>query len=263
MNRVTPDIVRKAKGQGITALTAYDYPTARLLDEAGIDVLLVGDSMGMVVLGQPDTTGVQLEDILHHLRAVARGVQRSLLVADLPIDTYRDAEEAIASAKKLISAGAHAVKLEGGTSRVEQIRAMASANIPVMGHIGMLPQRIREEGGYKIKGKTPAESQSLVEDAKAVEDAGAFAVVLELVTPKVADEITRSIRIPTIGIGSGKDCDGQILVFHDLVGYSPWFIPKHVRPEASVGEAISKAAAAFIAKVKGTSANERERTGTP
>lgn len=256
MNRVTPDSVRLAKGQGIAALTAYDYPTARLLDEAGIEVLLVGDSMGMVVLGLPDTTGVQLEDILHHLRAVSRGVQRALLVADLPIDTYRDAEEAVTNAKRLISSGAHAVKLEGGTSRVEQIRAIASAGVPVMGHIGMLPQRIREEGGYKIKGKTPAESDLLVQDARAVEEAGAFAVVLELVAPKVADEITRSIRIPTIGIGSGKDCDGQILVFHDLVGYSPWFIPKHVHPEATVGDAISRAAAAFIAKVKGTSANE-------
>jgi 3-methyl-2-oxobutanoate hydroxymethyltransferase len=255
MNRITPDIVRKAKGQGIAALTAYDYPTARLLDEAGIDVLLVGDSMGMVVLGLPDTTGVHLEDILHHLRAVSRGVQRALLVADLSIDTYRTPEEAVANAKKLISAGAHAVKLEGGTTRLEQIKAIAGANIPVMGHIGMLPQRVREEGGYKIKGKTPAESQLLIEDAKAVEDAGAFAVVLELVAPKVADEITRSIRIPTIGIGSGKDCDGQILVFHDLVGYSPWFIPKHVRPEATVGDAIGRAAAAFIAKVKGTGAN--------
>ena len=252
MNRVTPDIVRKAKGHGITALTAYDFPTARLLDEAGIDVLLVGDSMGMVVLGLPDTTGVQLEDIVHHLRAASRGVQRALLVADLPIDTYRTPEEAVANAQKLVSAGAHAVKLEGGTARMQQIRAIAGANIPVMGHIGMLPQRVREEGGYKIKGKTPAESHLLMEDAKAVEDSGAFAVVLELVTPKVADEITRSIRIPTIGIGSGKDCDGQILVFHDLVGYSPWFIPKHVHPEATVGEAISKAAAAYIAKVKGT-----------
>jgi 3-methyl-2-oxobutanoate hydroxymethyltransferase len=256
MNRVTPDSVRQAKGQGIAALTAYDYPTARLLDEAGIEVLLVGDSMGMVVLGLPDTTGVQLEDILHHLRAVSRGVQRALLVADLPIDTYRDPEEAVTNAKRLISSGAHAVKLEGGASRVEQIRAIASAGVPVMGHIGMLPQRIREEGGYKIKGKTPAESDLLVQDARAVEEAGAFAVVLELVAPKVADEITRSIRIPTIGIGSGKDCDGQILVFHDLVGYSPWFIPKHVHPEATVGDAISRAAAAFIAKVKGTSANE-------
>lgn len=251
MNRVTPDHVRKAKGQGIAALTAYDYPTARLLDEAGIDVLLVGDSMGMVVLGLPDTTEVKLEDILHHLRAVSRGVQRALLVADLPIDTYRNPEEAVTNAKKLISAGAHAVKLEGGATHGQQIRAIGAANIPVMGHIGMLPQRVREEGGYKIKGKTPAESHLLLEDAKAVEDAGAFAVVLELVAAKVADEITRSIRIPTIGIGSGRDCDGQILVFHDLVGYSPWFIPKHVRPEAAVGDAISKAAAAFIAKVKG------------
>jgi 3-methyl-2-oxobutanoate hydroxymethyltransferase len=253
MNRITPDIVRKAKGHGVTALTAYDYPTARLLDEAGIEVLLVGDSMGMVVLGLQDTTGVTLEDILHHLRAVSRGVQRALLVADLPIDTYRGPEEAVANAKKLISAGAHAVKLEGGTMRAEQIKAIAGAGVPVMGHIGMLPQRVREEGGYKIKGKTPAESLQLVEDAKAVEKAGAFAVVLELVAPKVADEITRLIEIPTIGIGSGKHCDGQILVFHDLVGYSPWFIPKHVHPEAAVGDAITKAAAAFIARVKGTS----------
>jgi 3-methyl-2-oxobutanoate hydroxymethyltransferase len=254
MNRITPDIVRKAKSQGITALTAYDYPTARLLDEAGIEVLLVGDSMGMVVLGLPDTTEVRLEDILHHLRAVSRGVQRALLVADLPIDTYRDSAEAVANAKTLISAGADAVKLEGGAKRVEQIKAIAGAGVPVMAHIGMLPQHIREEGGYKIKGKTPVESQLLLEDAKAVEGAGAFAVVLELVTPKVANEITHSIKIPTIGIGSGKDCDGQILVFHDLVGYSPWFIPKHVHPEAMVGEAISKAAAAFITRVKGTSA---------
>ena len=253
MNRITPDIVRKAKGQGLTALTAYDYPTARLLDEAGIEVLLVGDSMGMVVFGLPDTTGVQLEDILHHLRAVSRGVQRALLVADLPIDTYRDPGEAVENAKKLIFAGAHAVKLEGGSTRVEQIKAIAAAGVPVMGHIGMLPQGIREEGGYKIKGKTPAESQRLLEDARAVENSGAFAVVLELITPKVADEITRSIQIPTIGIGSGKDCDGQILVFHDLVGYSPWFIPKHVHTEGTVGNAISKAAAAFIARVKGTS----------
>ena len=250
MNRITPDMVRKAKGQGITALTAYDYPTARLLDEAGIEILLVGDSMGMVVLGLQDTTGVTLEDIVHHLRPVSRGVQRALLVADLPIDTYRSPEEAVANAKMLISAGAHAVKLEGGTTRVEQIKAIAGAGVPVMGHIGMLPQRVREEGGYKIKGKTPAESLQLVEDAKAVENAGAFAVVLELVAPKVADEITRSTQIPTIGIGSGKHCDGQILVFHDLVGYSPWFIPKHVHPEAMVGEAISKAAAAYIARVK-------------
>jgi 3-methyl-2-oxobutanoate hydroxymethyltransferase len=146
--------------------------------------------------------------------------------------------------------------LEGGATRVEQIKAITGAGMPVMAHIGMLPQNIREEGGYKIKGKTPVESQRLADDAKAVEGAGAFAVVLELVTPKVANEITRSIQIPTIGIGSGKECDGQILVFHDLVGYSPWFIPKHVHPEAMVGEAISKAAAAYIARVKGTSSEK-------
>jgi 3-methyl-2-oxobutanoate hydroxymethyltransferase len=206
----------------------------------------------MVVLGLPDKTVVRLVVIWHLLRAVSRWFKRALLVGDLPIDTYRDSAEAVANAKKLISAGAHAVKLEGGATRAEQIKAIVGAGVPLMAHIGMLPQHIREEGGYKIKGKTPVESQSLVEDAKAVEGAGAFAVVLELVTPKVANEITHSIQIPTIGIGSGKECDGQILVFHDLVGYSPWFIPKHVHPEAMVGEAISKAAAAFIGKVKGT-----------
>ena len=247
---MTPDIVRQAKGQGVTALTAYDYPTARLLDEAGVEVLLVGDSLGMVVLGLPDTTGVVLDDILHHVRAVSRGVSRSLVVADLPINTYRSPAEAVASAKRLADAGAHAVKLEGGQSEYAQIRAICESGIPVMGHIGMLPQHIREEGGYHLKGKTDAEKQFLIDEAKAVEQAGAFCVVLELVRPKVAGEITRTIAIPTIGIGSGLECDGQILVFHDLVGYSPWFIPKHVQPQAKVGEEIMRAAKAFIAGVK-------------
>ena len=251
MDRITPDAIRKAKGQGITALTAYDYPTARLLDEAGIDVLLVGDSLGMVVLGLPDTTGVVIEDILHHLRAVCRGVNRALVVADLPINTYRDEAEAVANARKLISAGAQAVKLEGGLACAEQIRAITNAGMPLMAHIGMLPQHILEEGGYKMKGKTEVERRFLVNEAKAVQEAGAFAVVLELVVPQAAGEITRSVRIPTIGIGSGLDCDGQILVLHDLIGYSPWFIPKHVHPEAAIGDAISRAAAAFIGRVRG------------
>jgi 3-methyl-2-oxobutanoate hydroxymethyltransferase len=250
VNRMTPEIVRGTKGQGLAALTAYDYPTARLLDEAGVEILLVGDSLGMVVLGLPDTTGVVLSDVLHHVRAVSRGVSRALVVADLPINTYETPDQAVTNARKLAEAGAHAVKLEGGQSKSAQIRAITGSGIAVMGHIGMLPQHIREEGGYHRKGKTDAEKQFLINEAKAVEDAGAFAVVLELVRSNVAGEITRTISIPTIGIGSGLECDGQILVFHDLVGYSPWFIPKHVRPQAKVGEEIMRAARMFITKVK-------------
>jgi 3-methyl-2-oxobutanoate hydroxymethyltransferase len=249
-DRITPEVVRNAKGQGITALTAYDYPTARLLDEAGIDVLLVGDSLGMVILGLPDTTGVVLEDIVHHLQAVRRGASRALVVADLPIATYRTPEEAVSNARSLAKAGADAVKLEGGSACAEQIRAIIDTGIPVMAHLGLLPQHIQEEGGYKIKGKTEADREFLLEEARVVEKAGAFAVVLELVFPKTSGEITRAISIPTIGIGSGSQCDGQILVIHDLVGYSPWFIPKHVRPEAEVGNTINRAARALIAKVK-------------
>jgi 3-methyl-2-oxobutanoate hydroxymethyltransferase len=251
VDRITPEIVRQAKGQGVAAITAYDYPTARLLDEAGVEILLVGDSLGMVVLGLPDTTGVVLDDILHHVRAVSRGASRSLVVADLPINTYRTAADAVTNARKLADAGAHAVKLEGGQSESAQIRAITDSGVAVMGHIGMLPQHIREEGGYHLKGKTEAEKQFLIDEAKAVVRAGAFAVVLELVRPKVAGDITRTITIPTIGIGSGSECDGQILVFHDLVGYSPWFIPKHVQPQAQVGAEIIRAAKAFIAGVKG------------
>jgi 3-methyl-2-oxobutanoate hydroxymethyltransferase len=253
LNRVTADYVHQQKGRGLTAITAYDYPTSRLLDEAGVEILLVGDSLGMVVLGLPDTTGVRLEDIAHHVRAVSRGASQALVVADLPINTYRDAEEAVASAKRLTESGAHAVKLEGGQPNVAQIRAIVNWGIPVMGHIGMLPQHIHEEGGYRLKGKTEAEKQFLIDEARAVESSGGFAVVLELVRSKVAGEITRTISIPTIGIGSGSECDGQILVFHDLVGYSPWFIPKHVQPQAKVGEEIVRAAKAFIAGVKGRS----------
>jgi 3-methyl-2-oxobutanoate hydroxymethyltransferase len=242
--------VRREKGRGITAITAYDYPTARLLDESGVEILLVGDSVGMVVLGLPDTTGVVLGDILHHVRAVSRGVSRSLIVADLPINTYNTPYEAVLSARRLADAGAQAVKLEGGQSEKEQISAIVESGIAVMGHIGMLPQHVREEGGYHLKGKTEAEKQFLLEEAKAVEAAGAFAVVLELVRTGVAAEITRTISIPTIGIGSGSECDGQILVFHDLIGYSPWFVPKHVRQLANVGEEIIRAAKAFIAGVK-------------
>ena len=240
----------KRRGEKITALTAYDYPTARLLDESGIEIILVGDSLGMVVLGYEDTTEVTLDEMVHHTRAAARGVKRALLVGDLPIHTYEDPSQAIASARALMEAGAQAVKLEGGASHVAQIKAIIAEGIPVMGHIGMLPQSVREEGGYKVKGRTPTEADALLADAAAVEKAGAFAVVLEIVAAETARRITEALAIPTIGIGSGSHCDGQILVTHDLIGLFPWFTPKFVSPEARVADDIRRAAQAFIRRTK-------------
>ena len=241
---------RKRRGERITALTAYDYPTARLLDESGIDVILVGDSVGMVVLGYEDTTLVTLDEMLHHTRAAARGVKRALLVTDLPIHTYDTPGEAATTARLLMKAGAKAVKLEGGVSHAAQIKAIVAEGIPVMGHIGMLPQSVREEGGYKVKGRTRSEAEALVRDGLAVERAGAFAVVLEIVNPEAARQITETLKIPTIGIGSGDHCDGQILVTHDLIGLFPWFTPKFVSPEARVAEEVRKAVQIFIERTR-------------
>jgi len=241
---------KKLRSERITALTAYDYPTARLLDESGIDIILVGDSVGMVVLGYEDTTQVTLEEMVHHTRAVARGVKRALLVADMPIHTYDTPAEAVVTARTLVEAGAQAVKLEGGVSHILQIEAIICEGISVMGHIGMLPQSVREEGGYKVKGRTKSEAEALIRDGQAVETAGAFAVVLEIVNPEVARQITDALKIPTIGIGSGEDCDGQILVTHDLIGLFPWFTPKFVSPEARVADEIRKAVQSFIARTR-------------
>ena len=242
----------KQRGEKIAVLTAYDYPMARLLDESGIDIILVGDSVGMVVLGYEDTTSVTLDEMLHHTRAVARAVKHALLVADLPINTYNTPEQAVATAKQLVEAGAQAVKLEGGVSHVPQIEAITRAGISFMAHIGMLPQSVREEGGYKLKGRTPAEADALIRDAQAVEKAGAFSVVLEIVAKEAARQVTDAISIPTIGIGSGEHCDGQVLVTHDLIGLFPWFTPKFVSPEARVAEEIRKATRAFIERTRGT-----------
>ncbi|MEI6351224.1 MAG: 3-methyl-2-oxobutanoate hydroxymethyltransferase [Verrucomicrobiota bacterium] len=241
----------KSLGRKLAMLTAYDYPMARLLDEAGVDVILVGDSLGMVVLGYPDTTLVTMEDMIHHTRAAARGVTKAVVVADLPYASYGNPEQAVANARKLIEAGAHAVKLEGGACQIPQVAAITAAGIPLVGHIGMLPQQVREEGGYKIKGKTAEDAQRLVHDAKALEAAGAIAVVMELVKPEVAREITAAIGIPTVGIGSGPDCDGQVLVIHDLIGMFPWFTPKFAKPLATTGLTIRGAAADFAARVRG------------
>jgi len=226
----------KARGQKVASLTAYDFPMTRLLDEAGIPLILVGDSLGMVVLGYPDTTQVTMADMEHHVRAAARARPRALLAADMPFQSYQTPVSAVENAKRLVAAGAEAVKAEGGRDIIGQVRAIRAAGIPFLGHLGMLPQHVREEGGYRIKGKKDLEHQNLLADADALVTAGAFAIVLELVTPPVAKEISQRIPIPTIGIGSGDDCDGQILVTPDLLGMLPWFNLKHVKSRLNAAE---------------------------
>jgi 3-methyl-2-oxobutanoate hydroxymethyltransferase len=240
IEKMTAEGIRAMKGGTIAALTAYDFPMTRLVDETGVPLILVGDSLGMVVLGYPDTTRVTLEEMEHHVRAAARAKPRALLVADLPYHTYQTAAEALKNARRLVASGAEAVKAEGGRAITEQVRAIVGAGIPFLGHLGMLPQSVLEEGGYHVKGKAEAERLDLLEDARALESAGAFGVVLELVTPAVAKELTREIAIPTIGIGSGPDCDGQILVIHDLLGLFPWFTPKFVKPKLNAAEQMRK-----------------------
>lgn len=236
--KITVDAIRamKAAGEKIASLTAYDYPMTRLLDQAGVPLILVGDSLGMVVLGYPDTTHVTMMEMEHHVRAAARAKPSALLAADMPYHSYETVEDAVSNARRLVAAGAEAVKAEGGRSIEPQVRAIVAAGIPFLGHLGMLPQHVIEEGGYKIKGKQSPEHQALLDDADALVSAGAFAVVLELVTPPVAREITQRITIPTIGIGSGHDCDGQILVTPDLLGMLPWFSLKHVKPRLNAAD---------------------------
>ncbi len=230
-------MIRALKGrQRIPALTAYDFPMTKMLDEAGVPLILVGDSVGMVVLGYPDTTPVTMEEMEHHVRAAARARPHALLAADLPYRTYQTVESAVANAQRLVAAGAEAVKAEGGRVILEQVRGIIAAGIPFLGHLGMLPQSVREEGGYHVKGKLEAERAALLADALALAEAGAFAVVLELVAPAVARELTETISIPTIGIGSGPDCDGQILVTSDLLGLFPWFTPRFVKPRLNAAE---------------------------
>lgn len=242
-------LLARKGGRPVAALTAYDYPTARLLDEAGIDLILVGDSLGMVVLGYPDTTEVTLEDMRRHTGAAARGVKEALLVADLPIGTYDTVESAVASARILAGAGADAVKLEGGRAKLPQIVAILTEGIPVVGHLGMLPQKVREEGGYKKKGKTPVEADAILEDARALDAAGVCAIVLESVVPSVAAAVTRATRCPIIGIGAGQEVDGQIRVIHDLIGTFPWFRPAFAECYHDGAGAIEHAARQFLASL--------------
>lgn len=235
----------KGRGEKIAALTAYDFPMTKLLDEAGIPVILVGDSLGMVVLGYPDTTHVTIAEMEHHVRAAARAKPNALLGADMPYRSYETPDDAVRTAKRLVAAGAEFVKAEGGRKIIEQVRAIRSAGIPFCGHLGMLPQHVIEEGGYHVKGKKESDVQVLFEDARALADAGAFAVVLELITAPVSKELTQALRIPTLGIGSGEDCDGQILVTYDLAGMFPWFTPRFVKPRFNCAAQIKDAVTAW------------------
>jgi len=253
-----PDLLqRKTLAAGfqdkkITCLTAYDYPTARLVDEAGVDVVLVGDSLAMVMLGHDSTLPLTLDEALHHTKAVRRGVARALVVADMPYGSYHgDISESLRNAMRFVKeAGAEAVKIEGGERRLELIARLTEAEIPVMGHIGLTPQSVNALGGYRVQGKTPNAAEQVLRDARAVEAAGAFSIVLEAIPRELAAEITKAVRIPTIGIGAGPDCDGQVLVLHDLLGLTFQNPPKFARRYANVGEAILKAVREYCADVE-------------
>ena len=248
-----PDIVRmKELGEKIVMLTAYDAPTARLLDSAGADILLVGDSVGNVVLGYENTLPVTMEEMVHHTRAVVRGASRSLVVADMPYLSYHTGiREAVRNAGRFVQqAGARAVKVEGGRKRVRVIRAIRDAEIPVMGHVGLTPQSVHDFGGFKVQGRSAAAARAILGDALAVEEAGAFAVVLEGIPAELAALITERLGIPSIGIGAGAHCDGQVLVIHDLLGLTPDPVPSFVRRYADVGSAIREACVRFAADVR-------------
>lgn len=251
-NTVSTFREQKAKGEKISMLTAYDYSTAKLMDEAGINGILVGDSLGMVMLGYEDTLPVTMEDMIHHTAAVCRGAKNTLVVGDMPFMSYQvSVEEAVYNAGRLMKEGrCQAVKLEGGASVCPQIRAITNASIPVMAHIGLTPQSINAFGGFKVQGKSEEAAKKLLEDAKAVEEAGAFAVVLECVPAKLAELISKSISIPTIGIGAGDGCDGQILVYQDMLGLFSDFTPKFVKRYANVGEMMTQAFRDYIADVQ-------------
>lgn len=249
VSKITVPLIldRKLRGERITSLTAYDYPTARLVDEAGIDIILVGDSVAETVLGYNSTVPVTVEEMLHHLKAVRRAVRRALLIVDLPYGAYHaGAQQAVETGVRYLKeGGAEAVKLEGGRRRADVIRKLVEAEIPVMGHLGLTPQSVHSMGGYRVQGRTVESAGDLLADAQAVEDAGAFAVVLEGLPRELAAVITRRLRIPTIGIGAGPDCDGQVLVFHDLVGLSFRPPAKFARAYAKAGEVMREAIAGY------------------
>lgn len=251
-NTVTTFQQAKKNGEKLTMLTAYDYSMAKLIDEAGVNSILVGDSLGNVILGYEDTVSVTMEDMIHHGAAVARGAKEALVVIDMPFMSYQTSvQDALVNAGRLMKEGrAGAVKLEGGTRVAPQIEAIVTAGIPVCGHIGLTPQSINAFGGFKVQGKSEETARKLLEDAKAVEKAGAFAVVIEGVPKKLADLITKQLSIPTIGIGAGNGCDGQVLVYQDMLGMFSDFTPKFVKRFADIGTVMKEAFAAYIKEVK-------------
>lgn len=238
----------KQQGRKISMLTAYDYSTAKLMDEAGINAILVGDSLGNVVLGYEDTLSVTMEDMIHHGAAVARGAKNAMVVVDMPFMSYQaSVYDAVVNAGRLMKEGrASAVKLEGGKEVCPQVKAVTEAGIPVMGHLGLTPQSINALGGHRVQGKTQQAAQKLLDDARALQEAGAFAVVLECVPEKLADKVTKELEIPTIGIGAGSGCDGQVLVYQDMLGMFSDFTPKFVKKFANLGQVMKEAFKSYI-----------------
>ena len=254
----------KEKGKKLSMLTAYDYSTARLIDESGVNSILVGDSLGNVILGYEDTISVTMEDMIHHSAAVARGAQNVLVICDMPFMSYQTSVyDAVVNAGRLMKEGrANAVKLEGGKEVCPQIKAIVDAGIPVCGHLGLTPQSINAFGGFKVQAKTEAAAKKLIADAKAVEAAGAFAVVLECVPAKLAELVTKELSIPTIGIGAGNVCDGQVLVYQDMLGMFTDFTPKFVKRFENIGEVMKRAFAAYDAEVKAGTFPDKEHEYT-
>ncbi len=253
-SRITTADIRdmKKRGDKIVMMTAYDYPTARLVDEAGVDMILVGDTLGMVVLGYDSTLPVTMEDMIHHTKAVVRGAQHAMVVGDMPFGSYQTGwQDAMKNAARFLQeTNCGAVKLEGGVRSAETVQRLVEAGIPVMGHIGLTPQSVNQVGGWKVQGKTPAAAVQLMHDAQALEQAGAFAIVLELVPAPLAALLTDRMSIPTIGIGAGVGCDGQVQVFHDLLGMYDKFVPKHAGRYASIGDQIREAVTKYAADVR-------------
>lgn len=252
----------KENNERISMLTAYDYSSAKLIDEAGIDAILIGDSLGMVSLGYEDTLSVTMEDMIHHTKAVARATKNALVVADLPFMSYQTSVyDAVYNAGRLIKEGrAHAVKLEGGIEMYDRIEAIVKSSIPVMAHIGLTPQSVNALGGFKVQGKDEKAAKALIEAAKAVEKAGAFAVVLECVPAKLAEIVTKELNIPTIGIGAGAQCDGQVLVYQDMIGMFSGFTPKFVKKYANIGDMMKEAFEEYNKEVKNGSFPSQEHT---
>lgn len=252
--KVTAPAIRamKVQGQRITMVTAYDYVTGKIVDESGADIVLVGDSLAMVALGHETTLPITMDEMLHHTRATRRGVKRALLIADMPFGSYQGSvpEAVINAARFLKEAGADGVKLEGGRRIAEAVREMVEAGIPVVGHIGMTPQSVHQYGGFKVQGREEEQRKALLDDAKALAEAGAFTIVIECVPSDLAQEITAAIDVPTIGIGAGPHCDGQVLVINDLLGFVDDFRPKFVKRYAELGQAARKAVAEYCEEVR-------------